>query len=213
MIMMPLVADDRARLFRLARDPHRIVSLAPNATEVLLALGLADRLVGADEHSELPAGLPCVRVGGFKATDVAHVTALQPELVVAASIHIGWVVPALEAAGHAVLVLWPRSVLGLLRSVLRLGSLLGVASAATTLVRPLETRAQRITEALLKLSPERHTAGPGTFLDDVISRAGGINLGAAARVEWPVLPADFILRHDPDVVVLATYAGSATPTQ
>jgi len=219
--MLPLVPDDRACFVRLAGVPDRIVSLAPNATEVLLALGLASRLVGADEHSELPAGLPCVQVGGFKTPDIVTVTALRPGLVVAASIHVGRVVPALEAAGHPVFVLWSRSVLGLLRSVLRLGTLTGVSQAATTLVHGLETRVQRITEAVLtlrtrplvylELSPQGHTAGAGTFLDDVITRAGGINLGATARVEWPVLRPEFILSHDPDVIVLAAYPGSASP--
>src|SRR5262249_12049598 len=220
MVMMPLVADDRARLFRLARAPNRIVSLAPNATEVVLALGLASRLVGVDEHSEVPAGHPCIRVGGFKTTDVGTVTALRPELVVAASIHVGRVIPALEEAGHAVFLLWPRSVSGLLRTVLRLGTLTGVAETATTLVHGLEARVQRITEILLplrtrplvylELSPQGHTAGPGTFLDDAIGRAGGINLGMAARGEWPVLGPELIRSQDPDVIVLAAYPGSAS---
>lgn len=219
--MPPPVVDDRGRLLALPREPARIVSLAPSSTEILLAFGLAERLTGVDEHSELPPGVAPPRVGGFKTTDVEAVLALQPDLVVASSLHLGRAVPALEAAGVAVFALLPRGVGGLLRSALRLGTLAGRGREAAHLIRPLETRLQAVVAATLgarfrplvfvELSPRLHTAGPGTFLDDLVVRAGGINLGALARVDWPTLSHRTVLRYDPDVLVLAAYPGSASP--
>jgi len=215
------VVDDRGRLLALPREPERIVSLAPSSTEVLLAFGLGERLAGVDEHPELPPGVVCARVGGFKTTDVEAVLALRPDLVVASSLHLGRVVPALEATGVMVFALLPRSVGGLLRGALRLGTLVGRGREAASLIGPLEARVQVVVAATLgarvrplvfvELSPRLHTAGPGTFLDDLVMRAGGINLGAVARVDWPTLSPGTVLRYDPDVLVLAAYPGSASP--
>jgi iron complex transport system substrate-binding protein len=62
----------------------------------------------------------------------------------------------------------------------------------------------------VEYSPRGHTGGPQSFLDDLVSKAGGVNLGGVARVEWPVLPAATVRRFDPDVIVIGRYPGSAT---
>jgi iron complex transport system substrate-binding protein len=63
----------------------------------------------------------------------------------------------------------------------------------------------------VEFSPRGHTGGPQSFLDDLVTKAGGVNLGGVARVEWPVIPAAVIRRLDPDVIVIAAYPGSASP--
>ena len=62
----------------------------------------------------------------------------------------------------------------------------------------------------VELSPDGHTGGPKSIIDDVVAKAGGVNLGGVARVEWPVLSAETVRRFDPDVIVIARYPGSAT---
>src|SRR6185503_6206919 len=62
----------------------------------------------------------------------------------------------------------------------------------------------------VEFSPRGHTGGPQSFLDDLVTKAGGINLGGVARVEWPVISAAAVRRLDPDVIVIAEYPGSAT---
>ena len=49
------------------------------------------------------------------------------------------------------------------------------------------------------------------MLDDLVVKAGGVNLGGVARVEWPVLSRDTVRRFDPDAIVIARYPGSASP--
>ena len=90
--------DDLARPLPLGAGAQQIVSLAPSCTECLLAVGAGDRLIGVDDHSDLPEPLaPVVRVGGFKDLDPRQVTSLAPDLVVAASLHAVSVLPRLEA--------------------------------------------------------------------------------------------------------------------
>jgi ABC-type Fe3+-hydroxamate transport system substrate-binding protein len=102
--------DDLARPLALGPGARRIVSLAPSCTESLLALGAGDRLVGVEEHSELPPALAHLpRIGGFKYLDLARIVALEPDLVVAASLHAVAVVPRLAADGLRVFAFLPRT--------------------------------------------------------------------------------------------------------
>lgn len=213
--------DDRARPMPLGRPAGRIVSLAPNCTASLLALGVGTRLVGVDEHSELPpdlAGVP--RVGGFKELDLRRIVALSPDLVLAASLHAIAVAPVLEARAVPVFLLAPRTVDGVVDGMARVAAAIGVAPAAASYLAACRLRVEAVVAETLRVrrrplvyveySPQGHTGGPQSFLDDLVSKAGGVNLGGVARVEWPVLAAATVRRFDPDVIVIARYAGSAT---
>src|SRR6185436_20150547 len=88
----------------------RLVSLAPSCTDMLLAIGAHARLVGIEEHSELPAELCAVpRVGGFKHVDLERVASLAPDLIVAASLHAVRLVPRLASGSARVFVSQPRT--------------------------------------------------------------------------------------------------------
>src|SRR2546430_8508686 len=64
-------------------QPRRVVSLAPNVTEIIFALGCGDRVVGTDDFSDQPAGAKSLpKVGGVQ-PDVEKIVALKPDLVVA----------------------------------------------------------------------------------------------------------------------------------
>lgn len=210
--------DDLARPVPLDGGAERIVSLAPSCTDCLLALGVADRLVGVEEHSDDPALAGVPRVGGFRHVTPDAIAALEPDLVVAASLHAVALVPALAARGLRVFVAHPRTVDGILDGMARLAAVIGIARAAAPRLAALRARVAAVVAAALRrrsrpltyveLSPEGRTGGPSSFLDDLVTRAGGINLGGIARVEWPALPAERVLAHDPDVVVIAAYPGS-----
>jgi ABC-type Fe3+-hydroxamate transport system substrate-binding protein len=216
-----LTVDDRARPIALDRPARRIVSLAPSSTESLLAVGAGDRLIGVEEHSALPAGLATLpRVGGFKQVDVERVVALAPDLVLAAPLHAVSVAPRLEAHGVPVFVLDPRTVDGVVAGMARIAALAGVARAAAAYLATCRARVAAVVAGTLatrhrplvyvECSPQGHTGGPGSFLHDLVAKAGGSSLGALARVEWPVLAPATVARHDPDVIVITRYPGSAT---
>jgi iron complex transport system substrate-binding protein len=214
------VVDDLARPLPLGQPMQRIVSLAPSATECLIALGAGKRFVGAEEHSAFAelAGVP--RVGGFKHVDVETVLDLDPDLVVAAAMHAVTVVPRLVAGGVPVFVAHPRTLDELVDGMARLAAVLGLAEAAapylancrtrigTVVTRRLVTRVRPL--VYVELSPDGHTGGPQSILDDLISKAGGVNLGGVARVPWPALSRDTVRRFDPDAIVIASYPGSAS---
>jgi iron complex transport system substrate-binding protein len=216
------ITDDLARAVALEPPARRVVSLAPSCTDVLLAIGAHQRLVGIEEHSELPADLCAMpRVGGFKYVDLERVAALAPDLIVAASLHAVRLVPRLTASDARVFVSQPRTLDGIVDGMARLAALLGLAREAAPVVARARRRIAAVLERTLKggprplvyveFSPRGHTGGPQSFLDDLVTKAGGVNLGGVARVEWPVIPPSLVRRFDPDVIVIAEYPGSATP--
>jgi len=218
------LTDDLARPLPLDPPARRVVSLAPSCTESLLAIGAGARLAGVEEHSELPADLCALpRVGGFKHVDLDRVGALAPDLIVAASLHAVALVPKLDATAPRVFVSQPRTLDAIVSGMARLAALLGLAREAAPVVAAARARIDVVLGRTLRggvrplvfveFSPRGHTGGPQSFLDDLIGKAGGVNLGGVARVEWPVIPARLVQRLDPDVIVVAEYPGSATPAE
>ncbi len=216
------LTDDLARPLALEPPARRVVSLAPSCTESLLAIGAHDRLVGIEEHSELPAELCAVpRVGGFKHVDVDRVASLTPDLIVAASLHAMETVPRLAPLGARIFVSQPRTLDAIVSGMARLAALLGIARDAAPIVAHARHRIDMVLARTLRggprplvyveFSPRGHTGGPQSFLDDLVTKAGGVNLGGVARVEWPVIPSAIVHRLDPEVIVIADYPGSATP--
>jgi iron complex transport system substrate-binding protein len=216
------LTDDLARPLALEPPARRVVSLAPSCTESLLAIGAHDRLVGIEEHSELPAELCAVpRVGGFKHVDVDRVASLTPDLIVAASLHAVETLPRLAQHGARIFVSQPRTLDAIVSGMARLAALLGLAREAAPIVAHARHRIDRVLARTLRggprplvyveLSPRGHTGGPQSFLDDLVTKAGGVNLGGVARVEWPVIPSAIVRRLDPEVIVIADYPGSTTP--
>jgi iron complex transport system substrate-binding protein len=218
------LTDDLARPLSLEPPATRVVSLAPSCTDSLLAIGAGDRLAGVEEHSELPTELGAVpRVGGFKHVDVERVRALAPDLIVAASLHAVETLPRLAPHGARIFVAQPRTLDGIVSGLARLAALLGLARQAAPSIDHARRRIQAVLARTLRgghrplvyveLSPRGHTGGPQSFLDDLVTKAGGVNLGGAARVEWPVIPPALVRRLDPDVIVIAEYPGSASPAE
>lgn len=108
----------------------RIVSLTSSNTEIVCHLGLADRLVGVDDHSDFPAGaladLP--RVGPDLEIDVERVAALEPDIVLASLTVPGHekVVESLQTAGLPFIAPAPTSLSEVARDLRELGEVLGV---------------------------------------------------------------------------------------
>lgn len=215
--------DDLARPVPLEAGARRIVSLAPSCTECLVALGATDRLVGVEAHSDFPELTRVPRIGGFKDVDLDAVIALQPDLVVAASLHAVTTAAALAERGVTVFVTRPRTLDTLVDGMARLAAVIGIAADSADYLARCRARMATIVEQTLRrrirplvyleLSPDGYTGGPQSFVDDLITKAGGVNLGGCARVEWPRLDTPTILRFDPDAVVIAAWPGSATHTQ
>lgn len=189
-------------------ESTRIVSAVPAMTELIVALGAADRLVARtayDTDARL-AHLPSF--GRTLAPGAEAVLAHRPDLVI-----VDAESPSLEAAGLRVYVADVQTIADVGSAVERLGHLLGVRERADSLRHALEAGLEAVRTAVAGRSPPRvlyliwpdppQSAGPGTFIDEVIAAAGGRNVLERSRIRWPQVSLEEIIARDPEVLVLA----------
>jgi len=216
-----IVTDDAGRQITLPAQPRRIVSLSASNTEILFALGLEDQVVGVDQYSDFPPsakGKP--QVGSFAKPDLERIVALEPDLILATEMHVKTTVPDLEQRGLKVLVVDPKDTMGVLKGIRLIGRATGQQQQAEDLAEGMQARIASVTARLqgtepvrvfFELSPALHTAGPGSFVDDVIRLAAGSNIAAGAGKQWPQLNQESLFMADPQVILLADHAAGETP--
>lgn len=192
--------------------PRRVVSLAPNLTEIVFALGAGERLVGVSQYSDYPPearGLP--RVGGLEVS-AEKVVSLRPDLVLATrSGNAPGPVTAIASAGVPVLVVPGESLDDVLEGIRMVADRMGIPEAGARLSARLSRRRQavrrmatgrRLARTLLLVWPDPpQAAGSGTFLDDLLREAGGENL-LAGRPGWPVLSTEYLATAPIEVIVI-----------
>lgn len=190
------------------------MTLAPNLTEIVFALGAGGSLVGVSDYSDFPVAARSIpRVGGLEVS-AEKVASLTPDLVLATvEGNARGPVSALMAAGLRVVVLPTGSLDAVLETIRRTGEALGRSARAERLVAALVRRRAAVRarvagrtrpRAILLVWPDPpQAAGGGTFLDDVLSEAGAKNL-AGNRPGWPILSVEFLSTAPVDALVFPT---------
>ncbi len=210
------LVDDLGRRVVLARAAARVVSLVPSLTEAVFALGAGDRLVGVTKfcvHPEEAMAVPSV--GGTKRPDVPTVVEMRPDLVLLSSDENRREdAEALEGAGLALFVTEPRKLPDVSSLLRRLGRLLGVEAAGHRVADRIATALSAAERAAPRGRPRPRvltlvwkkplvTAGPRTYLADLVRRAGGEPVQAPGDLsDWPRIPEKEVARLAPDVVLL-----------
>lgn len=215
------VTDDAGRTVTLAAAPHRIASVAPSNTEILFAVGAGDRVVAVDRFSDFPPEAKTREsLGSYVNPDLEKLVASAPDLVIATNVHTKALVPQLEQRGIAVVVLEPKDLDGVLERITLVGRVTGNAEQAERVVRDLRERVEAVAakvrgakppSVFFEIDPKLYTAGPGTFIDDLIGRAGGANVAADATTKYPQLSSETVVLKDPQVIVLADDSAGVKP--
>jgi iron complex transport system substrate-binding protein len=206
------ITDFQGRSVAISKRPERIVSIGPSNTEFLFALGASDRIVGDDDFSDQPAAAAAKdHVGGVK-VNLEKVVSLKPDLIITVKFSDG-TIEALSQTAATVLVVDPQGLADVTRTAALLGKAIGAdgdglakdlqakldAVKAKTAVAPkLKVFDEEDASDLTKL----YTVGPGSFLNDLITLAGGTNIAAAAKSAYPTISAEEVVKADPDVIVL-----------
>jgi cobalamin transport system substrate-binding protein len=190
------VTDEVGRRVRVPDFPERIVSLAPNLTETLYALGVEGRLAGVTNYSDHPAAARAKpHVGQPMNPSLEEIAALHPDLILATpTINRLETVEALDRLGLAVYATDPHSVEGLLGSMERLARIVGAAAAGEKLVAEQQARLEELRMRLAGRPVKRAlfvvwmdpliTAGEHTFIADALRWAGAESL-LTARTPAP----------------------------
>lgn len=209
-----------------ATPPQRIVSLAPNLTEILFDLGLGDRVAGVTRFCDWPpAAGKKPQVGGYTNPSLEAIVALRPDLVVMTDegtpreIH-----DRLVRLGIPVYVFRAKRLAQLPQALREIGPAVGAEAAAEKRAAAIEDALRRfssragarkgdIRTALFVIQPEPlMVAGPGTVIDDALSVLGVRNIAAGTNSPYPKLSVEEVFRRSPDVIFIGrgsmTSAGS-----
>jgi iron complex transport system substrate-binding protein len=220
----PITAtDDSGHQVTLASPAARVVSLAPANTEIAFAIGAGDKLVAGTSYDDYPAAAKALpKIGDFQSPSVEKIVSFQPDLVLATGGIQSGLRAKLENLGIKVFVVNPSTLDGVYSDMTALGRLLGVSGQATTVVDSMKERAAAVEQKVAGLarpavfveiySKPLMTAGTGTFIDNLITLAGGTNIGSAAGSGYPTFSEEVLLKDNPDVYI-ATTGSMASPGQ
>jgi len=211
-----LVQDQLGRPVQVPKEIKRIVTLAASLTEMVFALEQGERLVGVEQFSDYPpAARELPRVGSYINPDVERIVALRPDLVLAIKDGNPYhSVARLEGLGLPVYAVDPRNLQGVIKTVAELGELLGAEAAAAQLAADLTRRWQRLQTLTAELAARPRVffqigtvpivaVGSNTFLDELITAAGGINL-TAGKVPYPRFSQEQVVALRPDIIVITS---------
>lgn len=195
----------------------RVVSLSPSTTEAMFVMGGLDRLVGRSRYCDWPdevRKLP--QVGGYVDPSLEAILALRPDLVIGARGPAGSAIAdRLAARGVATFFPETESFDAIEKMVMGVGERIGRTREAEARVAELRARVSAVESAVAR-SPRRRVllvfglaplvvAGPSSFADEMIRRAGGTNVLVEGGA-YPTLGVERILALDPDVIVNAAMA-------
>jgi iron complex transport system substrate-binding protein len=218
--------DEAGRKVRVPINVNRIVSLAPNLTEIVYAVGAGNRLVGDTEYCDYPAEAKQVaKVGDTLHPSIERIIALRPQLVlVSTASQLEAFTRQLDEQKISVYVTNPRTLEEVFNSIESLGDLLGTRDSAAGIVADLRKRASAVETALKPVKPLKvfyqvageplYTIGREAYLTDLVRRAGGVSVTADVPGAFPSFSDEAALAARPEAIILPTGGsmGSANST-
>ena len=216
------ITDDLNRTVTVAEIPQRIVSLSPSNTEILFALDLGDKVVGVTDFCDYPEELlakidagEIQRVGTtFPGFNLETIVDLEPDVAFAIGATVPEYVTDLEGLGIPVIILQPEDIDGIFSDIELVGEVTGKEAEAETLIADL---AELIDEIVVKVADAPlprvfygtdvsnpntlYTVGSGTFIDALITLAGGENITGVLE-GWTTYNLEDLVYSNPNIVVI-----------
>jgi iron complex transport system substrate-binding protein len=216
------ITDDMGREIRLNSVPERIVSHVPSITETLFALGLGDKLVADSDYCDYPeAAKTKPKIGGYFTPNIEEIVAMKPDLVLTDG-HVPELITKLDSLGIPLAVVDPKDINSLLTDIKILGNVTGSQKAAMELTGDIENRIDAVVDAVNNASrpsvfyvfeatdtTKPWTVGPGSFVDALISLAGGLNVAATASAPWIQFNMEELVKSNPDIILVDSHMGTA----
>ncbi len=194
----------------------RIICGTPALAELVFALGAGDRVVGVSDYTVWPPeALGKPRIGGWVNPDRERLTVLEPDVILTQGVHDRLASYARDMGIHFQSVPLERFA-DILEQMETIGTLLGMTANGQTLRARVEAELEAVRSAVADAPPRRVVVlfarpegdmatltaiGPGTFLNDLIELAGGVNIFRDARGDFPQISKEALLRRQPEVII------------
>lgn len=224
-----VITDGAGRAVEFAEPVNTLISLAPSTTEIVYALGAGDRVLAVDMYSDFPAEVADLSkiTNPDMSVNYEQITSLNPDVVFAAAITSPDVISQLETLGIKVVVVGTfNSTFTSVKSDIELvGKVLGLDGQATTITTAMQSdwdalvakvaaydAQPRVFWELDATDPSKpYTIGAGTFVNELLLAAGGVNIFGESENPYPQVSLEQIVAAAPDVILLADSIWGVTP--
>jgi iron complex transport system substrate-binding protein len=204
------VEDDFGRAVSLETAPKRIISLAQSNTEIIYALGLGDTVVGVTSYDDYPEEvLEVEKIGDFNGIDLERIIELEPDLVINYGSGNEEENTRLNEAGINYVGFMPESIDEVIDTINKIGKITGAAEEAKVLTDNMVAKRDEILGKIKDAKPKKvfyeiwheplMAAGPGSFMDELMTMAGGENIAKDADGEYPQFDLEQLVERNPEV--------------
>lgn len=217
-----VVVDALGDTVRFTTAPRRIVSLAPNLTELIFALGAGDRLAGVTEFCDYPPETSQIpHVSGFSIVNLEALVATDPDLIIANRGNQPQDLATLRRMGYPVFAFRVDSLGMLLDAARTFGTILDLSILTDSVVENWRMRIEAVERSVLEQTQTRprprvffggiqepvFTIGSSGYVHDLVTKAGGLNVFDDLPAAWPRIDLETLVARDPEIMVIGFHNG------
>ncbi len=200
-----------------AQAAPRYLFQETSTTEILFALGLDEEVVGVSSYCKYPGkAKEKARVGDFSRPNIEAIVALRPDYVFCTGLEQAPVVLALQRLKMPVYVADPQTIDELFASIRDIGAITGKSANAAALIERMRREIEEVRVKTKAIAPGMRvrvyveiwhepliTAGKGSFVDELIALAGGVNIGSSLPRPYSAVSPETVIRGNPGCIILA----------
>src|SRR5262245_16955504 len=213
-------SDGLGRKVLIKKDPQRIISLAPNVTEILFALGLGNRIKGVTSYCDFPEEAKAKeKIGDTINPSIERIISLRPDLVIISTAsQLEKITDQLDKLSIPVFVTNPRKVREVVASIRLLGEVTRTTTQANQLADELDRRISAVEMRVKDLPKPRVlyvlqidpliTAGRDSFINDLIILAGGNSISGEEKADYPQFSRETVVARAPEVIIAPSSHGA-----
>lgn len=214
------ITDSNGRKITLDKEPNRIVSVAPNITEIIFALGKEKKLVGRTDYCDYPlAAKKITSIGSLEQPNIEKIAELKPDLVIASTHFSEESIKKLEELNIKVAVLYGSDNFnGAYETISKVGQLIYSSSKAEQIVSDMKKKVQNVVNKVKNSKKPTvyyvigygqsgdYTAGKDTFISQMIEMAGGKN--SADDVTGWKYSIEKLVQNNPNILICSKFYNS-----
>lgn len=215
------ITDTLGRTVTIDQMPEKVISIAPNITEALFALGLGDKVIGVSQQCDYPEEATSKdKMGDFWQPNIELIVAANPDILFVGNAAPQDFFEKMEESDITVVALEGFNLEGTYQSILDTGKVMGAQDSANQLVESMKQKVadiQKKLEGVDKLSSYfvisygdmgDYTAGAGSFIDEMITLAGGENVAGDMNEPWAEYSVEKLIEKDPEVIFVPIQSGA-----
>jgi len=209
-----------------AQATPRYISLAPSTTEILFALGLDKEVVGVSSYCNYPPQAKTKnRAGDFTRPNIEKILSMQPDYIFCTGLEQAPAVQELKRLNLKVYVADPARMEELFTTIGDIGRITDKTREAGAIIRKMKEDIEGIAFLLKPVSQEKRvkvfieiwgeplmTAGKGSFIDEIITLAGGINIAHDTSRPYSIYSSEKVVSLNPGVIIMG-YMDKESPVK